>query len=669
MICALVRQSAQAQDFDDLLETIYHQCTKETVYEVLQERLWEYYQHPIPLYEASREALQHLGILTDEQLNQLFQHMEKNGPLISIYELQVIPGFDLQRIQLLRPFVRITKNFPQYAHQTGLTPAIREKFATVLWRHERTLETKQGYKYNYKQQRVPYLGSPNKLFVRISISHPNQWELGLSAKKDAGEPLGWDPITQCYGPLLWRFHWKIKNPTYPYTLLIGDYAVGYGQGLVLHAGLPSHKSADVIQVIRTNHVGICPHTAMSTAAFKGIAATWHGSPITLAAYYSNKNLDGKIHRKVYTGHPYVESVTRSSTYRTLNEMAKQGTVNEQVLGSTLVYQFPIRDTTLGMNLLYSRYSLPIYPRINPHPNKFQGQHHANGSLFFRYLWRNFHVFGEGAVSKNGAKAAIVGVVASLSRTVDTTLLVRHYGQRFHRLYGKAFGENAASNRNEQGIYVGMKSVLTRHVHLSIYGDFFRFPQYLDGAQVGYSWLAQITHQPIKHMRICLTYKNTTKPRQAPQQRTVIGTRQHYKVTGQYTLRNVLRLQSDVQCSHYQKRPLCSATWGYAIIQRVYGQLWKLQWKGLVARFNAKDFHNSFYVYEPNATHVGNYFRAYHGNGIRCSGLLVYRTTANTKLTLRYTHTQYKDAKTIGSGYETIQGNKKNELLLQLFVQY
>jgi hypothetical protein len=54
--------AAEKQDFDELLEAIYNQTEADVTYETLQERLWEYYNDPLALNEASRENLQLLCI-------------------------------------------------------------------------------------------------------------------------------------------------------------------------------------------------------------------------------------------------------------------------------------------------------------------------------------------------------------------------------------------------------------------------------------------------------------------------------------------------------------------------------------------------------------------------------------------------------------------------------
>lgn len=664
---ALVAEAAEKKDFYELLEAIYSRWEEDVVCEVLQERLWEYYNDPLALNAASREDLRLLCILTDDQLDQLFKHITKNGPLISIYELQAISGFDLATIQLLLPFVSVETVSYNYCSHSLWGKGLEARNSYGLMRYEHTLESKRGYQHDRKQNKVPHAGSPNKFFTRLSIKHLSGWELGLSARKGAGEALIWDPATQHCGLAPWRFYWLVRDKKRIKTLVVGDYAVGYGQGVVINAGFSIDKSSETIKVIRTNNLGIRPHTSVATTAFRGMAITWKWHPIALTTYYSNVDLDGKVKKNTSLGSQYVRSVSRNGYYRTQSEIAKKGQVNEQVIGSTLVYKGSTPGAEIGINVLYSHYSLPIYPDTqHGNPLRFRGQHHANGSLFYRYLWQNFHFFGEGALARNGGKAAVIGAVASLSRYADATVLWRHYGQNFNSPYGKSFRENSSSNSNERGIYLGARVKPWHYLHLDAYYDFFYFPWYLGKPRAGCSWLAKVTYQLTRTSLVSLQYKTAIKPhRVAKTKKTTVGTRQHYKLCWQYALSKAISLKSEVRCSSYQQL----GVWGYAAAQNVAYRTRKLQLKGRVVWFNAKETSNKLYFYEPNVLHTGFNFRPYQGRGMHYCLLVCYQPTAAFRLELNYALTYRKDKNTIGSSQETIRRNAQNNVTLQAIFKF
>src|SRR4051794_19967000 len=72
----------------------------------------EYFRkHPININATSADELQQLKILTEPQLLSLMQYEKFAGILIDIYELQAIPGFDLNTIKKLLPYIIVGEAF------------------------------------------------------------------------------------------------------------------------------------------------------------------------------------------------------------------------------------------------------------------------------------------------------------------------------------------------------------------------------------------------------------------------------------------------------------------------------------------------------------------------------------------------------------------------------
>jgi hypothetical protein len=61
----------------------------------LYESLLQLYASPLDLNTATPDELSATLILSETQLRSFFDYREKLGPLLSLYELQAIPGFDL----------------------------------------------------------------------------------------------------------------------------------------------------------------------------------------------------------------------------------------------------------------------------------------------------------------------------------------------------------------------------------------------------------------------------------------------------------------------------------------------------------------------------------------------------------------------------------------------
>src|SRR5690349_20441480 len=106
LICCLwmglctVTFAQEKRDFVAALDAIYNHKQGKVSYGTLTDYLWDFYQQPIDLNHTSYEELKQLYILSAEQLNSFFDHLQTNGALVSIYELQAIPTFDLATIKL-----------------------------------------------------------------------------------------------------------------------------------------------------------------------------------------------------------------------------------------------------------------------------------------------------------------------------------------------------------------------------------------------------------------------------------------------------------------------------------------------------------------------------------------------------------------------------------------
>ncbi|MEL6539200.1 MAG: hypothetical protein AAFP93_00250 [Bacteroidota bacterium] len=669
----------EARDFTTLLQDICAQpAADEAPYHMLEQQLWEYYHAPLDLNHTSREALSTLYILTDTQLDHFIRHVARHGPLVSIYELQAIPTLDLPTIRRLQPFVYVDEVAADYRNRPWWAPAMlgaRNSYISI--RYQRTMPTQKGYQQN-REGVVPYLGSPHELAMRLHIRQPWGLGIGLSTQKGSGETLTWDPATRQYGFSPWRFHVLLKDQKYLKALVLGDYAVGYGQGLVLNAGFSASKSSEAIRVMRTNNLGIRPHTALGQAAFRGLAATWQWNLVEWTIYGSSVALDGTVR-----GEPdmhYVQTLYRGGYYRTQNDLKKKGRIREQVIGSTVVYKGPVRSAEVGINILYGYYSLPLCPDSEKHPPcVFKGQHYANSSIFYKYLWHNLLFFGEGGIARHRQVAALAGVVASLSRYADATILWRHYRQGFYSPYGKAFRENASGNCNERGLYLGAKVRPLRRLHLDAYYDYFYFPWQLGRRTSGYGWLLKGTYQLSRKSLLYLQCKAVVKPKKITEPLALAISTQHIgKLCGKYFWSKAVRTNSELQCAHH--RHATAPKWVYAAVQDLVYRIRSLQLKARVAYFNTtlqeegkaakqqrKDY--PLYFYEPNVLHTGFNFPAYRGRGMRYCLLICYKPIATMRLEAKYALTWYYDRQSISSSNTAMEGHRKHDIKLQAVYKF
>ena len=125
-------------------------------------------------------------ILNEAELNDFLDYRAKLGPFLSTLELQSIPHWSPATVRRILPFATVYD--PTYQLGKSLASRmVKENNAYLVLRYERTLETKKGYT-EAPGSTYQYKGSPDKYYLRFRTSRPNDFSLGITAEKDAGEP-------------------------------------------------------------------------------------------------------------------------------------------------------------------------------------------------------------------------------------------------------------------------------------------------------------------------------------------------------------------------------------------------------------------------------------------------------------------------------------------------
>ena len=412
----------------------------------LLEELQYYHQHPLNINTNDLSPLLQLGLLTDFQIQQLQQYINVVGPLLSIYELQAVPSFDKSTIDRIRPFIITTKGMDDI--HLSVKELLKDSDKWIYTRWQRTLETKRGYASNQ------YLGDANKLYLRYFQSYNNRMSLGFTAEKDPGEEF-WNGVNK-KGFDFYSFHFFIKRLSPKIErLVIGDFSAQFGQGLILNNRFTRGKGALVTDIKRS---GPSLHRFTSVAeslAFRGIGMSWNLSDhqqITSFVSYRKRDATLRFFEDENQTVPFFGAFHTSGFHRTENEIEKKQQVGQFTTG--VQYKHTFQNGSLHFNNIFNHFSIPLLPSEQAYNfHRYSGKQLWNGSLDYQYTFRNYHFFGETALSQNGKVATVNGVVSSLLPDLDMAIHWRHLPPSFHSLFGQTLAESSLNN-NEQGIYIG-----------------------------------------------------------------------------------------------------------------------------------------------------------------------------------------------------------------------
>jgi len=673
----------RAPELDRVAQELFAEIQADQIpYEDLYGTLLNFYQSPLNLNTAGPEELRALPLLSEAQVAALLLHRRTTGPLLSVYELQAVPGWDVRTIERVAPFVTVASTNPNAVRGTLWQRIKHEENNAVLLRYERVLQQRKGYSAVDTFQGRPtlrYLGSPDALALRYRVSHAHDFSLGFTAEKDAGEPLAWRPAQNQFGPDFLSAHVVLYEQGRLKTLALGDYQLQFGQGLLLSSGLALGKGGETVTSLRRAALGVRPYAALlENTFFRGAAATYQLAPRWEAtAFASRKNIDANARQTTDSLAQFDEfstSLLLTGLHRTATEIANRQRLAETVGGGHLGYRSPDGNLSFGLTAVGTHYGLAYQKRPEPYNRyEFQGQNNLAFGAHYSYGWRNLLLFGEGGRSSGGGLGTVNGVLASLGPNVDASVLVRHYDANFHTFYGNALSENTR-DINESGLYIGLKVRPLPRWEVSAYFDQFRFPwlRYRVGApSQGQDALLRVAFTPTKTGLLYVQYRARLKPLDLPSR---LG--RPVPLPGQQ-LRHSLLVYCDVQPTpRLGLRTRLQASYlraddnlpwrsGFVLSQDATVQLARrVSLAARYAVFDTDDYDTRQYMFEQDVLYAIS-APALYGQGTRAYALLQATLNKHFTIWLRYADTRYRHQATISSGLEEIKGNARSEVTAQV----
>ncbi len=635
----------------------------------------EYYmKHPVNINNADYEDLAALKILNDIQINNLLNHIRKNGKLLSIYELQSVDGFDAELIARLTPYITIGAVSDKASF--NFKDLFRHGKSDVFIRYQRVLEQQKGYVnvsdsvYNLSPN-SHYLGSPDKLFVKYRYNYYNKVMWGFTAEKDAGEQF-FKGVNK-YGYDYYSGFLTLKNVGIFKTISLGDYNVQFGQGLTLWTGLSFGKSSDASNIKKIAR-GISPYSSAYESGFmRGAAFTVGIKNIELTGFYSSKKVDGSV-----SGNDTLEqtdyvitSLTEDGLHNTQSSSGKKNAINEQVYGGHIAYK--TRAINVGVTAYGLHLSVPYQKNDIPYNMfEYRGQNNFNLGIDYSFIIRNFNIFGETARSQNGGIASINGLMMNVDRYITCVVAYRHYQRNYQSMFTSAFGESG-NTYNESGFYTGISIKPYYKLLITAYADFYSFPwlkYQVNSPSNGFDCNIGLQYKPTKKITINLRYKYENKQINSSDEEADIDynvpySRENYRFHISYPVSNALTFANRVEVSRYKDNN-SSPEYGYLLYQDIRYKISRspLSASFRFAVFDAKSYDARMYAYENDVLYAYS-IPMFYDQGIRYYLMLKYALGRHIDIWLRFAQTFYNNKTSISSGLNEINGNKQSEIKAQV----
>ncbi len=634
------------------------------------QQMQHFLKHPLNLNTTDMAGLESLQILNQLQIQAFMDYRKLFGKFINIYELQAIPGWSENLLDKIRPFITVSMEEKSFS-------SLKKQFFTgddiLLLRASWVPEKSKGYFKPDSNQTNFYPGSRQQIFLRYSHRYRNNLQYGILAEKDPGEQ--WFKGGQRRGFDFYSAHIFIKNLGIIRSLALGDFTVNMGQGLIQWQSLGFQKTSDALQIKRNSPVFLPYHSSGESNFHRGLGISLGIRQWQTGLFLSYKKIDANLVPDSLSSSDYVSSFQTSGLHRTAAELSDRGIQRQFAVGAFVSRSFG--KWHIGFNGIRFQFKLPIQKTPDPY-NKyaFSGNALQNFSMDYSYTHKNFHVFGEAAVSGQMHKALLTGMLISLSARTDLALLYRHIDPQYQSWQASAFTENSTPV-NETGCYTGIQIRPAPAWRIDAFADIYRFPwlKYrVNSASSGADYFLEINCKPNKQCEFYSRYSSGHKALNMNDANDVLSpVIQQYKHNWrlqfgyQFNPAISFRSRTEIVWFHPQNQPPEQGFMENADVlfhpplKRFSGGL-RLQY------FESEGYNSRIYAYENDVLYSFS-IPVFDGKGFRYYINFNYEINKKLNAQFRWSQTIYSDRSLIGTGFEEISGNHRSALKCQLICRF
>ena len=635
--------------------------------ELLTEYLLDLINNPININRANPEDL--IGIPgVNIRLAQSIRRYRDTKPFESVDELLEVSGIGPATLERMRPYVTVGE--PGELTRMLLTSpgywTSRGRFESIN-RIQTVVQEQVGYTPPETEGQSRYAGNSMRYYQRYNY-RSQRLSLNLTQVKQPGEELN--------GPLDFDFnsgHLAVQDVGLLRSLVVGDYGIWAGQGLVFYTGFGFGKGRDVIRGPTRNERGLRPYQSSEQTRFmRGVAATV-GRDLQVTGFYSYRPLSATVVQG-----DSVRMPSATGLHRTPTELDRRFNTNLEMYGGRVRYssRYGIIGAS-GYLAEYDKYIVPGTAMNNLYD--FEGTTASMMGIDYRLFVGNLVLYGEGARSRNGGLGMVAGLEYPIDERTDVAMVYRNYGKDFQSLFGAGFAEVGGMPRNEEGLYFGMRHRATDNLVLSGYFDQFWFPGPRFGTRQstsGYDWLALAEYRFNRQMNAYLLVRSKIRENDytildefnreinimGQDARTTIRTQFDYQISPQ------IRTRTRFEWARGRNRDE-SPDYGVMVFQDVrWIPVSRLTLDLRMALFETDSFTSRIFTFENDLLYVMSN-AALFGQGQRGYILVRYDVSRNIDLWLKYAATVYENRQTVGSGLDESQGNVRSQFGAQVRITF
>lgn len=603
-----------------------------------------------------------LKFLSPNQVAAILNHKYEFGDFVSILELQTIDVISLDEIRHLSQWFSIEDKIPDPKKiWKQITGSERQFVVTSSTNMPRSL----AYHIADSNDKVTYSGSPISCRIRFRSNYNQKFIYGFNAEKDEGESVLKSSDKKGFD--FYSAHVFLNGKALVKKIAIGDFQVGFGQGLTLGSGMGFGKSAMVLNVKRVNQ-GLRPYRAFDENDFlRGMGITLGNRKFENSFIFSRKRIDANLDLNESNGElgNMVRSLVNDGLHRTDLEKSKKDVLNETILAHNLNYSN--KHLHLGLTSFFGKYDInfmqsnELYKRY-----EFSEKQFLKTGFYMDYYFKNVNFFSELCLSKLSKPGYVAGVFVSLAKSIDFVLVNRYYPKSFLIFKTNSFSESSKPI-NEHGTYLGLTYKPNRKVSVSSYFDRFVSPWYsfyVDGISRGNDFLTEFHFQPSKSSLIYFRYRQKLETKNSASElyNSLLWTQKRsFRIHIEFMATSFLKIKSRLEFANFNNTHKHLSAGNLLFVDLIYKKnLSPFSLTLRMAWFNTDNYDTRIYAVENDVMYSWS-VPAFNGVGSKFYSVIKYKIKKNISLQMRYSNTQYLDREVIGSGNNSILSNKLHEI--------
>ena len=654
LLCLLLPLKAVAQE-DDSWESVYREVMtvedgESAEWEETLDWLTELASTPMDLNTATREQLEALPFLTEQQVEDLLDYLYRYSPMKSMSELRMVESLDHQRIQLLNCFCRVgTEQKPGFPKLKDIMKYGRQDLTAYM----------RIPLYERKGDKNGYLGYPMKHWVQYGFNYGDYVKAGFLGAQDSGEPFFKRKNTMGYD--FYSFYVQLRHIGRLESAVVGKYRLSAGMGLVLNNSFSLGKLATLQSLGRSANVVRAHSSRSQTDYFQGAALSYRLSrQLTATAFASYRPMDATLNKQ-----QEAQTLVKDGYHRTLNELEKKNNTHATALGGRVSSR--MGRFRVGATAVYTH----LDRRLSPNTKERYRKYYASGSDFlnvsadYGYASSRLSLSGETAVNGKGALATVNSASLQLADGLGLMVLQRFYSYKYTSLYAHSFSEGSGV-QNESGVYAGLTWRPSPIWQVQAYTDWAYFPwakYQVSQSSYANDHLVQVTCKPRGQWQVQARYRLHNRQRDRKDKDALYNRQeQRARLSIGYTADSGLSLTTQADGSR-----VCGekeVEWGCAVSQQAaYNYRW-LKVNAAVSYFDTDSYDSRLYTYERGLLYTFN-FPMLYGQGLRYMLTARVQIGSSLMLAAKLGVTDYFDRATTGSGLQLVNGSSLTDVDVQL----